>query len=63
MNPAIRIVLAIMSLSLLQTGTVECEVFSASADLTSTFLLEQQIVNVLAELVAQTEVKLGIIRK
>lgn len=39
------------------------EVFTASADLTSTFRLEQQVVNVLGELLAQTEAKLGVIRR
>jgi hypothetical protein len=39
------------------------EVFSASADLFSTFRLEQQVVNVLGELVAHTEAKLGAIRR
>lgn len=48
---------------LLGSGNVTCEVFSASADLTSTFHLEQQVVNVLGELVSQTEAKLEIIRQ
>lgn len=39
------------------------EVFSASADLTTTFRLEEQVVNVLAELLARTEAKLGAIRR
>lgn len=39
------------------------EVFTASADLTTTFRLEEQVVNVLAELLARTEAKLGAIRR
>lgn len=48
---------------LLQNQSVVSEMFSASADLANTFRLEQQVVNVLGELVAQTEAKLGIIRQ
>jgi len=44
-------------------GMTTGEVFSASADLFSTFRLEQQVVNVLGELVAHTEAKLGAIRR
>lgn len=52
-----------LALFLLASQPVSSDVFSASADLTSTFRLEQQVVNVLGELVAQTEAKLGIIRQ
>lgn len=52
-----------LTLLLLRSQLISSEVFSASADLTSTFRLEQQVVNVLGELVAQTEAKLGIIRQ
>ncbi|XP_046438574.1 prolyl 4-hydroxylase subunit alpha-2-like isoform X3 [Daphnia pulex] len=41
---------------------VSGDMFSASADLANTFRLEQKVVNVLGELVAQTEAKLSIIR-
>ena len=62
---SIRIYYLMMTLTLLLLGSqpISGEVFSASADLTSTFRLEQQVVNVLGELVAQTEAKLGIIRQ
>ncbi len=55
--------LMVLTLLLLRSQLISSEVFSASADLTSTFRLEQQVVNVLGELVAQTEAKLGIIRQ
>lgn len=48
---------------LLRNQPVVGDMFSASADLANTFRLEQQVVNVLGELVAQTEAKLGIIRQ
>lgn len=48
---------------LLRNQSVVGDMFSASADLANTFRLEQQVVNVLGELVAQTEAKLGIIRQ
>ena len=44
-------------------GLATGEVFSASADLFSTFRLEQQVVNVLAELLTHTEAKLAYIRR
>lgn len=55
----VRLVLSLLVLRIEVMG----EVFSASADLTSTFRLEQQVVNVLGELVARTEAKLGVIRQ
>lgn len=48
---------------LLGTRPVSGDMFSASADLANTFRLEQKVVNVLGELVAQTEAKLSIIRQ
>lgn len=53
----------LLVVSLLGNQPVSSELFSASAELASTFRLEQQVVNVLGELVAQTEAKLGIIRQ
>ncbi|EFX74258.1 hypothetical protein DAPPUDRAFT_22132, partial [Daphnia pulex] len=49
-------------LVILGTRPVSGDMFSASADLANTFRLEQKVVNVLGELVAQTEAKLSIIR-
>ena len=44
-------------------SSVSGEIFSASADLATTFQLEKQVVNVLAELVAKAEAKLSVIRR
>jgi hypothetical protein len=51
------------AIMILGTQTVSGDMFSASADLAGTFRLEQKVVNVLGELVAQTEAKLSVIRR
>jgi len=53
----------LLSAALLLFKGCSTEVFSASADLTSTFRLEQQVVNVLGELLSRTESKLEVIRR
>ena len=53
----------LLSAALLLFKGCSAEVFSASADLTSTFRLEQQVVNVLGELLSRTESKLEVIRR
>jgi hypothetical protein len=60
----IRVIFIITTtMMMLGTRTVSSDMFSASADLANTFRLEQKVVNVLGELVAQTEAKLSIIRQ
>lgn len=60
----IRVIFMITTtMMMLGTRTVSSDMFSASADLANTFRLEQKVVNVLGELVAQTEAKLSIIRQ
>lgn len=51
------------TLMIIGTRPVSGDMFSASADLANTFRLEQKVVNVLGELVAQTEAKLSVIRQ
>ena len=53
----------IFAVLIILVTSVRGDMYTASADLTGVFRLEQQIVDVLGELVAQTEVKMGVIRK
>lgn len=53
----------VLSIIFLLSQSVCGEVFTASTDLTSTFQLEQQVVNILAELADRAEAKLDAIRR
>lgn len=54
---------SVLVILLTRNAHVNGDMYTASADLTNVFHLEQQIVDVLGELVAKTEAKLGVIRK
>lgn len=48
-------------MTLLIKREIFCEVFSASTDVKDTFHLEQQVVDILEELVAQTETTFNVL--
>lgn len=53
----------VLIISVARNPRVYGDMYTASADLTSAFRLEQQIADVLGELVSKTEAKLAVIRK